>query len=233
MFTFDRNAMKENGSSSPARTMEQEPAESTREGGSSHDNDALTPPSAKLESLFIPPPSSEEDNSILRDPLLLSTREEDASSSAAASSSPDDEGEDSLSWRGRQLCRDLLWRPLFRFLRRHGLWSDDSRRYFRELIRRSGNYLAYATLLTTLMVLPNIIYRGIKDERVDFAAYDSAGVMVCACIILSFRQVYLHLTHWYMPQVQKYVVRILWMVPIYAVQSYLSLRFHSSRIYIE
>ena len=84
-----------------------------------------------------------------------------------------------------------------------------------------------------LVVLPQIIYRGIKDERILSAAYSSAGVMVLATIVLSFRQVYLHLTHWYMPQVQKYVVRILWMVPLYAVQSWLSLRFHSSRIYID
>jgi len=36
-----------------------------------------------------------------------------------------------------------------------------------------------------------------------------------------------------MPAVQKYVVRILWMVPLYALQSYLSLRYHRARIYID
>ena len=116
---------------------------------------------------------------------------------------------------------------------RQRLWNDDSRRYLRELIRRAGNYLAYATLLIMLMVLPKVIYQGVRSGRIDFAAYNSAGVMVLGTIVLSFRLVYLHLTHWYMPQVQKYVVRILWMVPLYAVQSWLSLRFHSSRIYID
>jgi hypothetical protein len=43
----------------------------------------------------------------------------------------------------------------------------------------------------------------------------------------------LHFTHWYMPNVQKYVVRILWMVPLYAVQSWLSLRFRDARTYID
>mmetsp|Transcript_16214 Transcript_16214/g.46718 ORF Transcript_16214/g.46718 Transcript_16214/m.46718 type:complete len:334 (+) Transcript_16214:664-1665(+) len=36
-----------------------------------------------------------------------------------------------------------------------------------------------------------------------------------------------------MPNVQKFVVRILWMVPLYAVQSWLSLRFRDARIYID
>jgi hypothetical protein len=111
--------------------------------------------------------------------------------------------------------------------------SQENRRYLRELVRRAGNYLAYATLLIMLVVLPNVIYQGISAGHVDLAAYHSAGVMVLGTIVLSLRLVYLHLTHWYMPEVQKYVVRILWMVPIYAVQSWLSLRFHSSRIYID
>lgn len=111
--------------------------------------------------------------------------------------------------------------------------TDDTRRYLRQLIRRMGNYLAYFTLLLMLIVIPQVIYRGVKNDNIDFAAYNSAGVMVLGTIVLSFRLVYLHLTHWYMPEVQKYVVRILWMVPLYAVQSWLSLRFHSSRIYID
>lgn len=43
--------------------------------------------------------------------------------------------------------------------------SDDTRRYLRELIRRSGNYLAYATLLAMLVIVPNVIYRGLKSGR--------------------------------------------------------------------
>ena len=39
--------------------------------------------------------------------------------------------------------------------------------------------------------------------------------------------------HYYMPNVQKFVVRILWMVPLYSMQSWLSLRFHESSLYIE
>ena len=209
--------MNQDRSTSVRSSMEQEPAEPTREGASRHaaaddnnNNNALASPAAKLESLFVSPPQTEEDTSaVLRDPLLLSTRDDSSSPSSSSSSlrNGGNDNDNALSrWRRRWSFHSLLWRPLFRFLRRHGWWSDERRRYFRELIRRSGNYLAYATLLTTLMILPNIIYRGKKDDRIDKAAFKSARVMVITCIVLSFRQVYLHLTHWYMPQVQKYVV---------------------------
>jgi Organic solute transporter Ostalpha len=36
-----------------------------------------------------------------------------------------------------------------------------------------------------------------------------------------------------MPQVQMYVVRILWMVPIYAVEAWLSLRFRDFSLYLK
>jgi len=100
-------------------------------------------------------------------------------------------------------------------------------------IRRFGNLLFGTTILTMLIVVPMVTYTAIEEHRFDFAAFDSAGVMVLGTLVLSFRLVYLHLTHWYMPEVQKYVVRIVWMVPLYAVQSWLSLRFRDARIYID
>lgn len=42
-----------------------------------------------------------------------------------------------------------------------------------------------------------------------------------------------HLAHWVEPNIQKYVVRIIWMVPIYSVESWLALRFKSVAMYIE
>jgi Organic solute transporter Ostalpha len=102
----------------------------------------------------------------------------------------------------------------------------------RRTIRRSGNYIAYCTLLAMLILVPTVLYRSLRDRKLDIAAIHSARVMVCGTVIMSMRLVYLHLTHWFMPDVQKYVVRILWMVPIYAIQSYLSLRYHHARVYM-
>jgi len=103
----------------------------------------------------------------------------------------------------------------------------------RLVMRRIGAHVASATLLAMLLLIPVIIYRSLSDRKVDIAAWHSAGVMVIGTLILSARLIYLHFTHWYMPGVQKYVVRIILMVPIYAVQSWLSLRFHHARIYID
>lgn len=103
----------------------------------------------------------------------------------------------------------------------------------RRVVRRMGNYLAYFTLIGMLILIPKVLYQALESKKVDLAAYKSAWIMVCGTIILSVRLVYLHFTHWYMPDVQKYVVRIVWMVPLYAMQSYLSLRFHEARIYID
>eukprot|EP00612_Vaucheria_litorea_P003452 CAMPEP_0171466498 /NCGR_PEP_ID=MMETSP0945-20130129/9288_1 /TAXON_ID=109269 /ORGANISM="Vaucheria litorea, Strain CCMP2940" /LENGTH=319 /DNA_ID=CAMNT_0011994589 /DNA_START=132 /DNA_END=1088 /DNA_ORIENTATION=+ len=46
------------------------------------------------------------------------------------------------------------------------------------------------------------------------------------------KEIYCHLSNWHMPHVQCYVVRILWMVPIYAVESWLSLRFKDFSLYL-
>jgi len=103
----------------------------------------------------------------------------------------------------------------------------------RLVMRKIGNFVASFTLMGMLLLVPTIIYRALSKRKLDIAAWHSAGVMVGGTVILSVRLVYLHFTHWYMPGVQKYVVRILWMVPLYAVQSWLSLRFHHARIYID
>lgn len=108
-----------------------------------------------------------------------------------------------------------------------------NRQAARRMLRTVGDYLAYGTLLTMFICFPMVLYRALSNRNLDLAAWNSAGVMVCGTLILSLRQVYLHLTHWYMPEVQKYVVRILVMAPIYSIQSWLSLRFHESRLYMD
>jgi len=50
---------------------------------------------------------------------------------------------------------------------------------------------------------------------------------------ISIYGILMHLTNCYQPNVQLYIVRILWMVPIYSVESWLCLRFHDFAIYIE
>jgi hypothetical protein len=103
----------------------------------------------------------------------------------------------------------------------------------RLVMRKIGTYVLAFTLITMLIIIPIVIYRALERRELDMAAFDSAGVMVLGTVVLSIRLVYLHFAHWYMPNVQKYVIRILFMVPLYAIQSWLSLRFRDHRIYID
>lgn len=100
-------------------------------------------------------------------------------------------------------------------------------------MKKVGHFLASITLCVMLVAIPMTIYHALSNNRKDLAAFYSAEIMVLGTVIMSTRLVYLHLTHWYMPDCQKYVVRILWMVPLYSVQSYMSLRFRNARIYID
>ena len=82
-------------------------------------------------------------------------------------------------------------------------------------------------------ILSRILSRRDKNTKDDHIAFYSAGAFVLLTIPISVSTIILHLKNYYMPQVQKFVVRILWMVPLYSVQSWMSLRFHESSLYIE
>lgn len=75
------------------------------------------------------------------------------------------------------------------------------------------------------------LYR--NGNQKHLVAWFSSGGFVLITFPICVRLIYLHLSHWYMPNVQKYVVRIIWMIPLYSVESWLSLRFHKYALYIE
>jgi len=64
-------------------------------------------------------------------------------------------------------------------------------------------------------------------------AWFSAGAFVLLGFPISMYGIVMHLSNYNQPHVQAYVVRILWMVPIYSMESWLCLRFHRYAIYIE
>jgi len=64
-------------------------------------------------------------------------------------------------------------------------------------------------------------------------AWFSAGAFVILGFPISIYGILMHLTNYYQPNIQCYVVRILWMVPIYSIESWLCLRYHEFAIYIE
>ena len=100
------------------------------------------------------------------------------------------------------------------------------------------NFLARIVMILCLIVSVGFIvgysydlYRhGRKKHLIGW--FSSAGFVLLSFLISS-RLIVLHLRNWYSPKVQKYVVRIIWMVPLYSVESWLALRFRDQALYIE
>lgn len=100
------------------------------------------------------------------------------------------------------------------------------------------NYLAKMITLTTigLSVIGIIgysvdLYRHGKQKH--YIGWFSSAGFVLLTVPISVRLIVMHLTHWYQPNIQKYVVRIIWMIPIYSIESWFALRFKSLALYIE
>jgi hypothetical protein len=72
-----------------------------------------------------------------------------------------------------------------------------------------------------------------NGRKKEYIAWFSSAGFVLLTIPLSVRAIINNLTHWHMPNIQKYVVRIIWMVPLYSVESWLSLRFKRFSLHIE
>lgn len=72
-----------------------------------------------------------------------------------------------------------------------------------------------------------------RNTEQHLIAWFTAGAFVILGFPVSIYGIFMHLTHYYQPHIQCYIVRILWMVPIYSIESWLCLRFHKSAIYIE
>jgi hypothetical protein len=113
-------------------------------------------------------------------------------------------------------------------------------RQTRRRLKRCAYTLASIGIALTIVIIPILTYMSIRSQQynengtkkedrgrvtLDTLFY-SAAVFVLLASSLSVYEICCHLTHWYMPDVQKYVVRILWMVPIYAVDAWCSIRFH-------
>jgi hypothetical protein len=85
-----------------------------------------------------------------------------------------------------------------------------------------------------LIAMPLIIWDMYKhDMETHYVAWFVAGVFVLLAVPITFYEVAQHLEHYHMPRLQRYVIRILWMVPIYAVDCWLALRFKEQTIYFD
>ncbi|XP_053696107.1 transmembrane protein 184C [Sabethes cyaneus] len=94
--------------------------------------------------------------------------------------------------------------------------------------------LVVAYVLFVIIVLPLLIVNSVKD---GFTRKDQliliGGLFVIAAIPISIWQITQHIVHFHKPILQKHIIRILWMVPIYALNAWLCLLFPQHAIYMD
>ena len=66
-----------------------------------------------------------------------------------------------------------------------------------------------------------------QSTRVSSVAWMVSGIAVAVAVPLSLHEIHMHMIHYIEPRLQKYYIRILWMVPMYAIESWLALRFQA------
>ena len=72
-----------------------------------------------------------------------------------------------------------------------------------------------------------------KDYEKHVMAWFIAGIFVLLSIPVSIGEVFLHLSHFTNPKLQRYVIRLILMAPIYSATSWLALRFKEASIYLD
>lgn len=101
-------------------------------------------------------------------------------------------------------------------------------------LARTARNLWVLVILLSIIALPLCIWELIrKGAEYHVIAWFVAGVFCLLAVPISVGEVVLHLYSWTNPRLQKYVVRILWMVPIYAIDAWLALRFKEAAIYLD
>lgn len=70
-----------------------------------------------------------------------------------------------------------------------------------------------------------------KERHIQAAV--TAAFFVAIAVPLSLSDIHMHMLHYVRPDLQRYYIRILWMVPLYAIESWLALRYKDQGIYFE
>ncbi|CAH1098686.1 unnamed protein product [Psylliodes chrysocephalus] len=88
--------------------------------------------------------------------------------------------------------------------------------------------------LAALVFVPLFLIKSLED---GFNKHDQeiliGGIFVWVAIPLSFWEIIQHIIHYVQPKLQKHVIRILWMVPIYAINAWLGLIYPKQSVYVD
>jgi MFS family permease len=130
----------------------------------------------------------------------------------------------------RKHCR--FWELLFPFLFRK---TQEDASTLTMLSHRGRVFLGYLwgfLMLASLLSLPFVVYVMMTfDQRLHHIAVLVTCVFAFLATVLSVREIIKHLMNYSSPRLQRHYIRILWMVPIYAITAALSLRLEQEAIF--
>ncbi|KAF7274176.1 hypothetical protein GWI33_013148 [Rhynchophorus ferrugineus] len=88
--------------------------------------------------------------------------------------------------------------------------------------------------LAALVFVPLFLVHSLKN---GFNRHDQevlvAGIFVGVAVPISLWEIIQHVIHYTQPKLQKHIIRILWMVPIYAVNAWLGLTYPKASVYVD
>ncbi|XP_076812932.1 transmembrane protein 184C-like [Clavelina lepadiformis] len=89
-------------------------------------------------------------------------------------------------------------------------------------------------LLILLVALPLLVVDLIDNEaKPHTVAWFIAGIFVIVTIPISLWTILHHLIYFTQPELQKPIMRILWMAPVYAIDSWFAIKFPNAAIYFD
>jgi len=100
-----------------------------------------------------------------------------------------------------------------------------------EYLAKAITFLTITACVVAIIGYSYDLYK--HGQQKHYIGWFSSAGFVLLTIPISMRNIVQHLLNWNAPHIQKYVVRIIWMVPIYSVESWLALRFKAASLYIE
>ncbi|CAL1273079.1 unnamed protein product [Larinioides sclopetarius] len=106
------------------------------------------------------------------------------------------------------------------FMRRWRMWI------------RPAVMMAYGLII--LIILPMCAVKFQQNGMLpQMQAWFTSGIFVLMALPITFWEITQHLVHYNKPYLQRYIIRILWMVPIYALNAWLALSFPKTGIYLD
>eukprot|EP00056_Hartaetosiga_gracilis_P007562 m.109820 g.109820 ORF g.109820 m.109820 type:complete len:604 (+) comp12740_c0_seq2:13-1824(+) len=103
---------------------------------------------------------------------------------------------------------------------------------------RSSTVCGYLWIVTIVLILCGFVPWGAIElhkhgEELHVIAWFVSGIFVSLAIPMTLWDVAMHLRNWHNPRLQRHIIRILFMVPIYAIDSWFALRFPEVNIYFD